>query len=514
MQIDADAFYREATTQLVSTLDITKALERTLAIIKKVMPADQMEYVLFNYNERTVEVMARAGQLPGIERPRLVSLPQQVMELAQEILDSEKPYLEIVNSPEEFSFMRRMPELLDQFGDFIKMEISMMILMLKIDGLNVAQLQLSASGKNRYTQQHGDMLRMLHEPFAIAAANALAHMKVLQLQALIEDDNKYLRQEILNLTGDRIIGEEFGLRDVMKSVNQVASSSSPVLLIGETGVGKDLVANSLHMISPRRENPMIRVNCGAIPDNLVDSELFGHEKGAFTGAIREKRGRFERAHTGTIFLDEVGELPPQAQVRLLRVLQNGEIERVGGTETMHVDARIIAATNKDLHEMVGKGSFREDLYFRLNVFPIHIPPLRHRKTDIPALVHHFVKKKTIQLKLTQKPSLSPGSIDMLINHDWPGNVRELENIVERAMILFQDGILRFDQLLTRRNELMRRTSDAANEHLMTLDESIAAHIRRALEIAGGKIHGPGGAAQILNVNPSTLRSKIKKLGLN
>jgi len=283
--------------------------------------------------------------------------------------------------------LKHSPELIDYFKEFLDKQESMIMLLLKIDGINVAQLQLTAVGLNRYTQEHADLIMLLHEPFAIAAANALAHQKVLQLQALIEDDNQYLRQEIINLTGNRIIGEEFGLREVMTHVNQVASSSSPVLLIGETGVGKDLIANSLHLYSARRDRPLIKVNCGAIPDSLIDSELFGHEKGAFTGAIKQKRGRFERAHTGTIFLDEVGELPPQAQVRLLRVLQNGEIERVGGSETMQVDARVVAATNRDLTDMLEKKTFREDLFFRLNVFPIVIPPLRQRKSDIPALVH-------------------------------------------------------------------------------------------------------------------------------
>ena len=513
MNIDFDAFYREVTTQIFSTLDITKAMERTLEVLRKVMPADQMEYMLLNPNERTTEIIASAGKLPGKERPKLVSVPKQIIDLAQDILNSKQPYMEVVNSPKEFSFLKHSPELIDYFKEFLDKQESMIMLLLKIDGINVAQLQLTAVGLNRYTQEHADLIMLLHEPFAIAAANALAHQKVLQLQALIEDDNQYLRQEIINLTGNRIIGEEFGLREVMTHVNQVASSSSPVLLIGETGVGKDLIANSLHLYSARRDRPLIKVNCGAIPDSLIDSELFGHEKGAFTGAIKQKRGRFERAHTGTIFLDEVGELPPQAQVRLLRVLQNGEIERVGGSETMQVDARVVAATNRDLTDMLEKKTFREDLFFRLNVFPIVIPPLRQRKSDIPALVHYFIQKKKIHLKLAKTPTLSPGSLDALIQHDWPGNVRELENIIERSMILFQDGVLRFDQLLTHRNSMNNHGWAIAEEHIMSLDEMIATHIRRALKATEGKIHGESGAAAVLKMNPSTLRSKMKKLGM-
>ena len=206
------------------------------------------------------------------------------------------------------------------------------------------------------------------------------------------------------------------------------------MLLGETGVGKEVVANAIHYTSSRRGGPFIKVNCGAIPDNLLDSELFGHERGAFTGAIAQKRGRFERADKGSIFLDEIGELPLQAQVRLLRVLQHKEIERVGGTKTIPVDVRIIAATHRNMEEMVRSGAFREDLWFRLDVFPITIPPLRRRKEDIPALVHHFIERKSKDLKIYPAPSVSAEEVERLKAYHWPGNIRELENLIERELI--------------------------------------------------------------------------------
>jgi transcriptional regulator with GAF, ATPase, and Fis domain len=302
----------------------------------------------------------------------------------------------------------------------------------------------------------------------------------------------------------------------MEMVKQVAPIDSPVLLLGETGTGKEVIASAIHYSSPRKDGPLIKVNCGAIPETLLDSELFGHEKGAFTGAISQKRGRFERASKGTIFLDEIGELPAQAQVRLLRVLQTKEIERVGGTTSIPVDIRIISATNRNLQEMIAAGRFREDLWFRLNVFPIMIPPLRQRREDIPALVHHFIERKSKELKLAERPVLATGAIDRLMAYDWPGNVRELENLIERALIQSRGGsALSFETLSAPQVPVGREvTRDAGrNRTALSLDEINAQHIRQALEMAGGKINGPGGAAQILGLNPNTLRSRMSKLGI-
>ena len=313
--------------------------------------------------------------------------------------------------------------------------------------------------------------------------------------------------------GHEIVGAKFGLKQVMNRARQVAAMDSPVLILGETGTGKDMIANAIHNSSPRSSGPFVGINCGAIPDSLIDSELFGHEKGAFTGALSQKRGRFERANKGTIFLDEIGELPAAAQVRLLRVLQSREIERVGGVETISLDIRVIAATNRNLEEMVKNRKFREDLWYRLNVFPILVPPLRHRRSDIPSLAQHFIDRKAKELKIAATPTLAGGAIDSLMAYDWPGNVRELENVIERAMILHRGKPLRFDDLGLSPVKPDKGATGVPADEMMELNTLIKDHVQRVLQLTGGKIHGPGGAGEVLGVNPGTLRSKMKKLGI-
>lgn len=273
--------------------------------------------------------------------------------------------------------------------------------------------------------------------------------------------------------------------------------------------------SAIHNSSPRKDGPFIKINCGALPSTLMDTELFGHEKGAFTGALSLKRGRFERAHKGTIFLDEAGELTPEAQVRLLRVLQEKEIERVGGASPIKVDIRVIAATHRNLEEMVQEGSFREDLYFRLKVFPIVIPPLRERMIDIPTLVQHFLRKKTAEMGRKDIPGLAPGAIERLMAHHWLGNVRELENVIERALILGNDKPLSFDDLALGKNRepISAHSLVSQFSESMGLEAIIAAHIGRVLRMTGGRVEGQGGAARTLGVNPSTLRQKMRKLGI-
>ena len=249
------------------------------------------------------------------------------------------------------------------------------------------------------------------------------------------------------------------------------------------------------------------------PETLLDSELLGHEKGAFTGALSQKRGRFERADHGTIFLDEIGELPPQAQVRMLRVLQYKEIERVGGTNTISVDIRLIAATNRNLEEMVKTKQFREDLWFRLNVFPIRIPPLRERKGDIPALVHHFGERKSRELRMPASPPLAAGVIDRLMAYHWPGNVREVENVIERALILGKGTPLTLDELSGGKPDRSSSIPGGTQDAPLRLDEVVSQHIRRVLEMTNGKVHGKGGAAEVLAINPSTLRNRMNQLGI-
>ena len=274
-----------------------------------------------------------------------------------------------------------------------------------------------------------------------------------------------------------------------------------------------MIANFIHYSSARSDGPFISVNCGAIPDTLIDSELFGHEKGAFTGALSQKRGRFERANKGTIFLDEIGELLLQAQVRLLKVLQSKEIERVGGVKTISLDIRIIAATNRDLEDMVKNNLFREDLWFQLNVFPILIPPLRERRSDIPELLQYFIGLKARELKLPHIPSLAAGAIEPLMEYHWPGNVRELQNVIERTLILNPSGPLTFEHLNLKHPgkslELREEGKETDN-----IDEVLSRHIRRVLSRTKGKVNGPDGAAALLGINPSTLRNRMRKLGID
>lgn len=330
----------------------------------------------------------------------------------------------------------------------------------------------------------------------------------------LRKENDSFRREISSLKGRRaIIGESPALRRVLDMVATVAPTRATVLLEGESGTGKELFARAIHEASPRSDSPFITLNCAAMPEGLVESALFGHEKGAFTGALARKRGRFERAHTGTVLLDEIGEMPLEAQVHLLRVIQHREVERVGGTERIPVDIRIIAATNQDLAAAVQSGTFREDLYFRLNVFPITVPPLRERSSDIPALVQHFIERKVRELKIADTPHLAAGAIENLMGYDWPGNVRELENVVERAMILHRGEPLRFDDLGTSLSPLAAQTSPETEAETLGLDTIVARHIRRVLDKTGGKIHGPGGAGELLGVNPNTLRYKMRKLGI-
>jgi transcriptional regulator with GAF, ATPase, and Fis domain len=295
----------------------------------------------------------------------------------------------------------------------------------------------------------------------------------------------------------------------------VAPLNNTVLLLGETGTGKEMIADAIHFSSPRKDGPYIKVNCGALPENLIDSELFGHEKGSFTGAVAESRGRFQRADGGTIFLDEIGELSPTAQIRLLRVLQNREVERVGGKRPIPVDIRVITATHRDLQSMLTEGRFREDLWFRLSGFPIPVPPVRQRKSDIPALTRHFVIVKSREFGIAVPPSIAPGALLRLMEYDWPGNVRELMNLVERELILHPGGPLIFETMLPRQEGRTEAVSaGVAHPHLpLKLDEAMAAHISEVLKVTKGKIHGPGGAAELLGVKPTTLRWRMDQLGI-
>jgi formate hydrogenlyase transcriptional activator len=325
----------------------------------------------------------------------------------------------------------------------------------------------------------------------------------------MEAEVAYLRDELRRRSEfSEIVGESEAIWKVLRSIDLVAATDSTVLVLGETGTGKELVARAIHRNSKRSVGPFVRVNCAALPESLLESELFGHEHGAFTGAIQQRTGRFETADGGTIFLDEIGEMPLPAQSRLLRVLQEHELERVGSSHTIQVDVRVIAATNRNLMDMVEVEQFREDLYYRLNVFPIQIPPLRERLEDVPTLVRFFISK--LAGRLGRRVETVPDQVCAALRaYRWPGNVRELENVVERAMILSSGSSL---ELPPGTIPTLRRSPNRTVE-LLTLPEVERRHIQAVLQHTSGIIAGPNGAARILGLNSNTLRSRMEKLGL-
>ncbi|MBT4639322.1 MAG: sigma 54-interacting transcriptional regulator [Deltaproteobacteria bacterium] len=504
--MDTNTFFQKATLSICSTLEIETAMSSCIKVLKQIMPADKMVLECYEHGFSAVRIIALADKSHGEKVDFLTYIPQEMRPAVDECLNITDEEILIYHAPFDDPVVNTV---LEKFN--IKCT-SMMAMGLTADGIRLGGLSLGTEGSEKYTQEHAESFALLQGHFSLAMSNALKHREILELQNLLADDNRYLQGELRKISGEKIIGSNFGLKDVMKHVHLVASMDSPVLLLGETGTGKDVIANAIHYSSHRSSGPFISVNCGAIPDSLIDSELFGHEKGAFTGALAQKRGRFERAHNGTIFLDEIGELPLPAQVRLLKVLQSKSIERVGGTEVIELDIRIIAATNRNLEEMIKNNQFREDLWFRLNVFPINMPPLRNRKSDIPALLQYFINQKARELKLPSIPVLPDNAIDDIIDYNWPGNVRELQNIVERALILNPEGPLDFGHLGFSRTSNKPESEDD-NTGIHNLDTMMARHIEKVLGLTNGKIFGAGGASELLGVNNSTLRNRMDKLGI-
>jgi transcriptional regulator with GAF, ATPase, and Fis domain len=386
----------------------------------------------------------------------------------------------------------------------------------------VAVLLALSSAPDVFAAEHAAVLAALREPVAVALRNHWHLQELTRLRQALEADKQALlsrleRQDV----SDSLVGAHAGLRLVMERVEQVAPTDAPVLVIGETGSGKEVVARAIHTRSRRHAAPIVRVNCGAIPAGLVDSELFGHERGSFTGAVASRQGWFERADGGTLFLDEVGELPLDAQVRLLRILQDGTFERVGGQRPLTVDVRIVAATHRDLQDMIAQGGFREDLWYRIGVFPIRIPPLRERREDIPGLAAHFAQRAGHRLRgHTLVPSAA--DIERLLRYQWPGNVRELAAVIERAAILGDGRHLDVAAALGLAGEALSPVAppaapqtavSAAPRGLEPLAAAMRRHAAEVLAWTGGRVDGPEGAARLLRVNPHTLRARLRKLGV-
>ena len=371
-------------------------------------------------------------------------------------------------------------------------------------------LDLGSRRDDAFRPEEVELLSQVANQIAIAVENAQAFRQISELKERLAKEKFYLEEEIRTEHNfEEIVGESDVLRRVLKQVETVAPTESTVLIRGETGTGKELIARALHELSPRRGRTFVKINCAAIPTGLLESELFGHERGAFTGAITQKIGRFELAHEGTLFLDEVGDIPPELQPKLLRVLQEQEFERLGSTRTIRVHVRLVAATNRDLAEMVSNGEFRNDLYYRLNVFPVVLPPLRERRDDIPRLVRHFAQK--VARRMGRRIETIPAeSMDALVQYPWPGNVRELENVIERAVILSPGSTLRISVGELKAAPLPTNNHSAG---AITLNDAEREHILEALRETRWVLGGPNGAAARLAMKRTTLQSKMKKLGI-
>jgi formate hydrogenlyase transcriptional activator len=366
--------------------------------------------------------------------------------------------------------------------------------------LNIGRIE-----DNGFTADEVELLSQVAQQVAIAVDNALAYKEIGQLKNKLAEEKLYLEGEIqTDYNFEEIVGDSRPLRQVLKQVHTVAPTDSTVLILGETGSGKELIARALHNLSGRRGRTFVKLNCAAIPTGLLESELFGHERGAFTGAIGSKIGRFELADHGTIFLDEVGDIPLELQVKLLRVLQEQEFERLGGTRTIRVNVRVVAATHRDLARMIEEGTFRSDLYYRVNVFPIAVPPLRDRSEDIPLLVRHFVQKFALRMKKSIE-SVPAEAMKALQAYPWPGNVRELENFIERAVILTPAHALVVPPV-----DLKRPANDGGGASLEQVERD---HILKALRDSDWIIGGRHGAAARLDMKRTTLQSKMQKLGI-
>jgi formate hydrogenlyase transcriptional activator len=370
-------------------------------------------------------------------------------------------------------------------------------------------MSLGSRQPDNFGQEDLDLLSQISTQIALAVDNAIAHGRVTEARDRLEEERLYLESEIRSeYNFEDIVGKSAALRKVLDQVAIVAPTGSTVLLHGETGTGKELFARAIHNLSPRRERTFVRLNCAAIPSGLVESELFGHEKGAFTGALMQKKGRFELADHGTLFLDEIGDISLELQPKLLRALQEHEFERLGSTKTIRVDVRLIAATHRDLQSMIRNNQFREDLFYRLNVCPIEIPPLRERRGDIPLLVHYFALRHSRQMQKRVK-SVPKQAMEALVNADWPGNIRQLENFIERCVIFTQG-----DELNVLRAELKKPSVRSVASVAPSFEQAERQVIIDALIAASGRIAGKGGAAERLGLKRTTLQNKMNKLNIS
>src|SRR5438034_1618145 len=500
------------------------ALFRAIAeAVRRVVPFDRTAIFLHDPERDVLRLFTLESSLPtsyfalGLEMPANDSHVGRVFREQHLLLRGD------LSTHREFPMEERA------YGDGVR---SYVIVPLMVHGRSIGTLAVASVNPHQYSEFDAAFFQEVANQVALAIENMKAYEEIAALKATLERESVYLREEIHREHNfDEIVGSSARLRALLRQVEQVAPTDSTVLITGETGTGKELIARAIHSRSPRRERPLVKVNCSAISAGLVESELFGHVKGAFTGAIDRRVGRFELADGGTIFLDEIGELPLETQVKLLRVLQEQEFEPVGSSRTVRVNVRIIAATNRDLEQAVQAGRFRSDLFYRLNVFPLLMPPLRERRSDIPSLAAFFLERFSRKFGKTVE-GVSHATMRRLSEYAWPGNIRELQNIVERGVVLSQGSLLTLDPNLlptetsdsqvTRSGPQETTAGAASRSHPgagtspsngASLEEVEREHILSVLKQTAGIVEGPRGAARILNLHPNTLRSRMKKLGI-
>jgi formate hydrogenlyase transcriptional activator len=500
----------DLSNRVMANLELRELLKEISASIRQVMQCDGVAVILPEKNGKTFQLYAL--DFPEGKVPADVPVPIEGVSSLTTVFQTGRP------------LNLRYQDIDDHMA---KEEGIRSICHLPLAGRNkmLGILSLGRVEDIAFSGEDVEFLGQVANQVALAIENALAYTKIAELKDRLAQENVYLESEIRSeLKFEEIIGQSAALRTVLSQIETVAPTDSTVLIYGDTGTGKELVARALHNLSSRGKNAFVKLNCAAIPTGLLESELFGHERGAFTGAISQRIGRFELAHNGTVFLDEIGEIPLELQPKLLRVLQEREFERLGGTRTIRSDARLIAATNRDLGAMVDEQKFRQDLFYRLNVFPIRVPPLRERTEDIPLLVRHFVQQFSRRMN-KHIDTIASETMRALVRYDWPGNIRELQNVIERAVILSPGPSLKVSltdlksrvepAVVTAGDRLALPSASNGNGGNMqsVLDETERAQILRALDQANGVVSGPEGAAAKLGMKRSTLQFRMQKLGI-
>jgi len=495
----------EVNNTVVSVLDLHELLKAVSDSLRRLMPHEYASLSLYDAESQTLQIHA-------LDFPVSKGLIQEGLTIPVE------------GSPTGRAIQTRQPVSInrndiEQFGSDIAQRIlaeglkSAVCLPLIAHGRPLGTIVVASLKEDQFPEKDAALLRPIANQIAIAVENSLAFRQVVERANKLSEEKLYLQDEIrTEYNFEEIIGESPALKHILQQLETVAPTDSTILIRGETGTGKELIARAIHHLSGRRERTLVKVNCAAIPTGLLESELFGHEKGAFTGAIAQRVGRFELAHRGTLFLDEVGDIPLELQPKLLRVLQEQEFERLGSTRTTRVDVRLVAATNADLTQKVADNQFRADLYYRLNVFPLTIPPLRERREDIPLLVRYFAQKYARRMKRPIE-TIPVKAMTALTEYHWPGNVREMENFIERAVILSRGSELQIPVAELKPRNGIGTPQLAATNGFETLEHAEREHIVRTLGETKWVIGGPTGAASRLGMKRTTLQSRMRKLGI-